>query len=79
MKTRLFLNSAMPDHYEHIAEVPKPYGPKSSIFVPDERLYVAVSGKGKPDANWRCKIYEMRAPLNNSAVGPRPTSEGHGW
>lgn len=46
------------DHYEHIAEVPTAYRAKSSIFVPDlDRLYVAVSGKGKPDAKLELRIY----------------------
>jgi hypothetical protein len=39
-----------PDHYEHIAEVPTAYRAKSSIFVPElKRLYVADSGKSKPE------------------------------
>ena len=49
------------DHYEHIAEVPTGYRAKSSIFVPDlKRLYVAVSGKGKPDAKLELQIYEVQ-------------------
>src|SRR5882757_4320018 len=49
------------DHYEHIAEVPTAYRAKSSIFVPDlKRLYVAVSGKGKPDAKLALQIYEVQ-------------------
>ncbi|MCU1270020.1 MAG: hypothetical protein JWN74_1314 [Acidobacteriaceae bacterium] len=49
------------DHYEHIAEVPTAYRAKSSIFVPDlKRLYVAVSGKGKPDAKLELLIYEVQ-------------------
>jgi len=49
------------DHYEHIAEVPTAYRAKSSIFVPElKRLYVAVSGKGKPDAKLALQIYEVR-------------------
>ena len=49
------------DHYEHIAEVPTAYRAKSSIFVPDlKRLYVAVSGKGKPDAKLELRIYEAQ-------------------
>src|SRR5713101_690875 len=46
------------DHYQHIAEVPTAYRAKSSIFVPAlKRLYVAVSGKGKPDAKLELQIY----------------------
>jgi DNA-binding beta-propeller fold protein YncE len=49
------------DHYEHIAEVPTAYRAKSSIFVPDlKRLYVAVSGKGKPEAKLELQIYEVQ-------------------
>ena len=49
------------DHYQHIAEVPTAYRAKSSIFVPElNRLYVAVSGKGKPDAKMELQIYEVQ-------------------
>jgi YVTN family beta-propeller protein len=47
------------DHYEHIAEVPTAYRAKSSIFVPElKRLYIADSGKGKPDAKLALQIFE---------------------
>jgi hypothetical protein len=50
-----------PDHYKHIAEVPTAYRAKSSIFVPElKRLYVAASGKGKPDAKLGLQIYEVQ-------------------
>jgi len=50
-----------PDHYEHIAEVPTAYRAKSSIFVPElKRLYVADSGKGKPDAKLALQIFEVQ-------------------
>src|SRR5438309_2136010 len=49
------------DHYDHIADVPTAYRAKSSIFVPDlKRLYVAVSGKGKPNAKLELQIYEVQ-------------------
>lgn len=49
------------DHYEHIAEVPTAYRAKSSIFVPQmKRLYVADSGKGKPDAKLALQIFEVQ-------------------
>src|ERR1700681_4486902 len=49
------------DHYEHVAEVPTAYRAKSSIFVPDlKRLYVAASGKGKPDAKLALQIFEVQ-------------------
>ncbi|NDQ56012.1 MAG: YncE family protein [Acidipila sp.] len=48
------------DHYRHIAEVPTAYRAKTSIFVPQlNRLYVALSGKGKPDAKLALQIYEV--------------------
>ena len=49
------------DHYAHIAEVPTAYRAKSSIFVPKlKRLYVADSGKGKPDAKLALQIFEVQ-------------------
>src|ERR1700736_465678 len=49
------------DHYEQIAEVPTAYRAKSSIFVPElKRLYVADSGKGKPDAKLALQIFEVQ-------------------
>ena len=49
------------DHYEHVAEVPTAYRAKSSMFVPGlKRLYVADSGKGKPDANLALQIFEVQ-------------------
>ena len=49
------------DHYEHLAEVPTAYRAKASIFVPElKRLYVAASGKGKPDAKVKLLIYEVQ-------------------
>jgi DNA-binding beta-propeller fold protein YncE len=49
------------DHYVHIAEVPTAYRAKSSIFVPElKRLYVADSGKGKPDAKLALQIFEVQ-------------------
>ncbi len=46
---------------EHIAEVPTAYRAKSSIFVPElKRLYVADSGKGKPDAKLALQIFETQ-------------------
>jgi YVTN family beta-propeller protein len=49
------------DHYEHMAEVPTAFRAKSSIFVPElKRLYVADSGKGKPDAKLALQIFEVQ-------------------
>ena len=49
------------DHYEHLAEVPTAYRAKSSIFVPElNRLYLAASSKGKPEAKMALLIYEAQ-------------------
>jgi hypothetical protein len=49
------------DHYEQIAEVPTGYRAKTSLLVPElNRLYVAVSGKGKDDAKLAMQIYEIQ-------------------
>jgi hypothetical protein len=49
------------DHYEHVAEVPTAYRAKSSIFVPEmKRLYVAASGKGKPEAKLALLVYAVQ-------------------
>ena len=49
------------DNYEHLAEVPTAYRAKSSIFVPQlNRLYVADSGKGKPDAQLAMQVFEVQ-------------------
>jgi DNA-binding beta-propeller fold protein YncE len=49
------------DHYEHLAEVPTAFRAKSSIFVPQlSRLYIADSGKGKPDAKLALQIFEAQ-------------------
>jgi DNA-binding beta-propeller fold protein YncE len=49
------------DHYEHIAEVRTGFRAKTSLLVPQlNRLYVAVSGKGKDDAKLAMQIYEIQ-------------------
>jgi len=49
------------DHYEHLADVPTGYRAKTSLLVPSlNRLYVAVSGKGKDDAKLAMQIYEIQ-------------------
>jgi hypothetical protein len=48
------------DHYKHLADVPTGFRAKTSIFVPElNRLYVAVSGKGKPDAQLALQVYDV--------------------
>lgn len=49
------------DHYEHVAEVTTGFRAKTSILVPElNRLYVAVSGKGKPDAKLALQIFQIQ-------------------
>ncbi len=50
-----------PDHYSHIADVPTGYRAKTSIYVPElNRLYVAVSGKGKPNPKMAVQVFEVQ-------------------
>jgi hypothetical protein len=49
------------DHYTHVADVPTGFRARTSILVPElKRLYIAVSGKGKPDAKLALQIYEIQ-------------------
>jgi hypothetical protein len=49
------------DHYRHLAEVPTGFRARTSVFVPSlNRLYVAVSAKGKPDAKMSLQIYDVK-------------------
>jgi DNA-binding beta-propeller fold protein YncE len=49
------------DHYEQVAEVPTGFRAKTSLYIPSlNRLYVAVSGKGKPDAKLALQIYQVQ-------------------
>jgi DNA-binding beta-propeller fold protein YncE len=49
------------NHYSHLADVPTGYRAKTSIFVPElNRLYVAVSGKGKPDPKMAVQVFEIQ-------------------
>jgi DNA-binding beta-propeller fold protein YncE len=49
------------DHYEQIAEVPTGFRAKTSLYISSlSRLYVAVSGKGKPDAKLALQIYQVQ-------------------
>ncbi len=49
------------DHYTHVAEVPTGFRARTSILVPElNRLYIAVSGKGKLDAKLALQIYEIQ-------------------
>jgi DNA-binding beta-propeller fold protein YncE len=49
------------DHYEQIAEIPTGFRAKTSLYLPQlNRLYLAVSGKGKPDAKLALQIYQVQ-------------------
>jgi DNA-binding beta-propeller fold protein YncE len=49
------------DHYTHVADVPTGFRARTSILVPElNRRYIAVSGKGKPDAKLALQIYELQ-------------------
>src|SRR2546429_6236825 len=49
------------DHYTHIGDVPTGFRARTSILVPElNRLYIAVSGKGKPDARLSLQVYEIQ-------------------
>lgn len=49
------------DHYEQIVEVPTGFRAKTSLYIPSlNRLYVAVSGKGKADAKLALQIYQVQ-------------------
>jgi hypothetical protein len=49
------------DHYEHIVDVPTGYRAKTSVYVPElSRLYIAVSGGDKPDAQVAMQIYQVQ-------------------
>jgi hypothetical protein len=49
------------DNYIHVADVPTGFRARTSILIPElNRLYIAVSGKGKPDAKLALQIYELQ-------------------
>ena len=49
------------DHYVHVADVRTGFRAKTSVLVPElNRLYVAVSGKGKAGAKLALQIYDIQ-------------------
>lgn len=49
------------DHYEFVADVKTGYRAKTSLYVPElNRFYVAVSGKGKPDAQLAVQVFDVQ-------------------
>jgi DNA-binding beta-propeller fold protein YncE len=59
-ETTAVMGQLDPDHYSHIADVPTGYRAKTSIYVPElNRLYIAVSGKGKPNPEMALQVYDV--------------------
>jgi DNA-binding beta-propeller fold protein YncE len=49
------------DHYSRLTDVPTGYRAKTSIYVPElNRLYIAVSGKGKPNPKMALQVYDVQ-------------------
>jgi DNA-binding beta-propeller fold protein YncE len=60
-ETTAVLEQRDADHYSHIADVPTGYRAKTSIYVPElNRLYIAVSGKGKPDPKMALQVFDVQ-------------------
>jgi DNA-binding beta-propeller fold protein YncE len=49
------------DHYVHVGDVQTGFRAKTSLLVPElNRLYIAVSGKGKPTAKLSLQVYDIQ-------------------
>jgi len=49
------------DHYVHVADVPTGFRAKTSILVPElNRLYIAVSAKGKPGGKMAVQVFDIQ-------------------
>jgi DNA-binding beta-propeller fold protein YncE len=49
------------NHYVHVTDIATGYRAKTSVYVPElNRLYIAVSGKGKPDAKLALQVYDVQ-------------------
>lgn len=60
-ETTAVLEQRDADHYSHLADVPTGYRAKTSIYVPElNRLYIAVSGKGKPSPKMALQVYDVQ-------------------
>ncbi len=60
-ETTTVIEQKDPNHYTHIADVPTGFRARTSILVPElNRLYIAVSGKGKADAKLALQVYELQ-------------------
>jgi len=60
VRPRPFFEQRDADHYEHVAEVPTAYRANRQCCARLKRLYVADSGKGKPDAKLALQIFEVQ-------------------
>jgi DNA-binding beta-propeller fold protein YncE len=59
-ETTTVLEQMNANRYVHVADVPTGFRAKTSLYVPQmSRFYVAVSGKGKPDAQLALKVYDV--------------------
>jgi DNA-binding beta-propeller fold protein YncE len=48
------------DHYTRMADFPTGFRGRTSLMVPElKRLYIAISGKGKPNAKLAVQIYDI--------------------
>ena len=60
-ETTTVLEQKDADHYTHLADDPTGFRAKTSILVPElNRIYIAVSGKGKADAKLALQVYELQ-------------------
>ena len=60
-ETTTVLEQRDADHYMKVADIPTGFRAKTSLLVPQlNRLYVAVSGKGKPDAQLALQVYDVQ-------------------
>ena len=49
------------DHYEHLVDVPTGFRAKTSLYVPElNRLYIAMSGGNKQDAQVGVQVYQVQ-------------------
>ena len=60
-ETTTVLAQTSANTYVHIADVPTGFRAKTSLYVPQmSRFYVALSGKGKPDAQLAVKVFDVQ-------------------
>ena len=60
-ETTTVLEQKDADHYTHLADDPTGFRAKTCILVTElNRIYIAVSGKGKADAKLALQVYELQ-------------------